>query len=158
MVLPRPTVQFNPSGTAVVNLPTWLWIDPGTWHPRTVTASVGSVSATAHGKPPVIAWLVWHAAGTVVNGRPVTYIASTRNGTIGLMWMDPSLLSFRFVPGSSYPERGPILPQDRLVSSWEPRMAAAFNGAFKLSDQDGGYFYARARAYYRAGAIPLHAA
>jgi len=92
--------------------------------------------------PPKIAGLVWKAAGTVIKGRPATYIASTRNGTVALLWMDPSLLSFRFVPGRSYPERGPILPQDRLVSSWAPHMAAAFNGAFKLSDNDGGYFYA----------------
>ena len=56
MVLPRPTVQFNPFGTAVVNLPTWLWIGPGTWHSRTVTASVGSVSATAVAVPDMVTW------------------------------------------------------------------------------------------------------
>jgi hypothetical protein len=106
------------------------------------TAQTTTVPAGTRGGPPAVAGLVWHAAGSVVNGRHATYLASTRHGTIGLMWMDPSVISFRYVPGSSYPEHGPILPQDRLVSSWEPTMVAAFNGAFKLSDGDGGYYYA----------------
>jgi len=107
--------------------------------PPTVSASTQPLAS--HG-PPKVAGLSWRGLGTVIHGRYVTYVATTRHGSIGLMWMDPSLLKFRFVPGSAYPERSPILPQDRQVSSWAPQMAAAFNGAFKLTDQDGGYYYA----------------
>ena len=106
------------------------------------TSRVTTAPVSGRGGPPAIKGLVWRPAGSVVNGRHATYLASTRNGTVALMWMDPSVISFRYVPGYAYPERGPILPQDRLASSWEPTMLAAFNGAFKLSDGDGGYYYA----------------
>ncbi len=54
--LPAPTPHFNPSASSVVNLPTWLWIDPSVWHPYAVTASVGAVSATAVATPVAVRW------------------------------------------------------------------------------------------------------
>ena len=101
----------------------------------------GSAS-TAHLAPPAVPGLTWHSEGTVVRGQPTTFVATTRLGSVALMWMDPALLSFRFIPGSKWPERSPILPADRRPLTWVPRMAAAFNGAFKLRDNAGGYFYA----------------
>ena len=77
MVLPRPTLQFNPSGTAVVNLPTWLWIGPGLWHAFTVTASVGPVSATAVAVPETVTWTMGDG-GTVVCSGPGTPYDTTR--------------------------------------------------------------------------------
>jgi hypothetical protein len=56
MVLPRPRLEFNPSGPAIVNLPTWLWIGDGVWHPFAVTASIGTVSATAVAVPEAVTW------------------------------------------------------------------------------------------------------
>jgi hypothetical protein len=92
--------------------------------------------------PPAVNGLSWRAAGTVVAGRPATYLAMTRSGSIALLWMDPSALSFRFIPGTQFPEGGPLLPADRQSATWVPRLAAAFNGAFKLRDHVGGYYYA----------------
>jgi hypothetical protein len=54
--LPVPLLHFNPSGPSVVNLPTWLWIDPSVWHRYSVTASVGTVSATAVATPESVTW------------------------------------------------------------------------------------------------------
>jgi hypothetical protein len=54
--LPSPTIRSNPSGSSIVNLPTWLWIDPAIWHPYSVTASAGSVSATAVATPTTVTW------------------------------------------------------------------------------------------------------
>jgi hypothetical protein len=54
--LPPLTGHFDPSGPAVVNLPTWLWIDADIWHSYSVTASVGSVSATAVATPSSVTW------------------------------------------------------------------------------------------------------
>jgi hypothetical protein len=85
---------------------------------------------------------MWQPAGTMVAGHPATYVATTDSGAVALLWMNPRLLSFRFIPGTQYPERGPVLPADRTPSTWVPRLAAAFNGAFKLHDKVGGYFYA----------------
>lgn len=54
--LPVPSLYFNPSGPSVVNLPTWLWIDPSVWRQYSVTASVGTVSATAVATPESVTW------------------------------------------------------------------------------------------------------
>jgi hypothetical protein len=54
--LPLPTSHLNPVGFSVVNLATWMWIDPGLWHSYSVTASVGSVSATAVATPVAVVW------------------------------------------------------------------------------------------------------
>jgi hypothetical protein len=54
--LPRPSPRFNPAGTAVVNLPTWLWVAPGLWHAYAVSASAGSVTATATATPVSVTW------------------------------------------------------------------------------------------------------
>jgi hypothetical protein len=56
LALPSPSGHFNPAAASVVNLPTWLWIDAGIWHSYSVTASVGSVSATAVASPLSVTW------------------------------------------------------------------------------------------------------
>jgi hypothetical protein len=54
--LPSPTIEFNPPTNAVVNLPTWLWVDAGLWHPYVVSATVGAVTATATATPTSVTW------------------------------------------------------------------------------------------------------
>ncbi len=100
-------------------------------------AAVGSVLL-----PPEAAGIVWRAEGSDVLGRPATYVAQADAGSIGLLWIDPSSVSFRLVPGLKVPEGGPALPADNRPSTWLPRMVAAFNGGFMLKDKVGGYFYA----------------
>jgi hypothetical protein len=56
--LPSPTAHFDPAGFSVVNLTTWLWIDGGIWHPYAVTATVGTVSATAVATPESVTWVM----------------------------------------------------------------------------------------------------
>lgn len=72
---------------------------------------------------------------------PALAVTTVDHGDVTLMWMDPSLLTFRYVPGSRWPENGPVGPADTRPSTWTARMVAAFNGAFKLSDHVGGYYY-----------------
>ena len=92
--------------------------------------------------PPVVPGLSWRAEGTVVHGRPATYVAAADGGAIGLLWIDPQLVSFRLVPGYKVPEAGPVLPMDNRPQTWVPHMVAAFNGGFLLQDHVGGYVYA----------------
>ncbi len=56
MELPRPLIATDPGGASVVNLATWLWIDPSSWHGYQVTASAGPVSATASALPVSVTW------------------------------------------------------------------------------------------------------
>lgn len=56
IVLPKPTIGFDPSPFSVVNIVTWLWIDPALWRERSATASILGVSATAVARPVSVTW------------------------------------------------------------------------------------------------------
>ncbi len=71
--LPTPISSFNPPGTSIVNLPTWLWINPSVWHPYRVTATVGGVSATAVAMPTVVVWSTGDGFATTCAGPGVPY-------------------------------------------------------------------------------------
>ena len=66
--LPTPSPQFDPPGASVVNLATWLWIPAATWHPYTVTASAGPVSATAVATPEWVSWSMGDGGSLVCQG------------------------------------------------------------------------------------------
>ncbi len=78
MTLPRPTIFTSPShlgsmpGT-VVNLATWLWIDPSLWHAESVTASAGGVSATATAVPVALSFGTGDGGGLTCFGPGVAY-------------------------------------------------------------------------------------
>jgi hypothetical protein len=71
--LPAPSLHFNPSTTSVVNLATWLWIGAGLWHAYVVTASVGSVSATAVATPISVAWSMGDGGEVTCDGPGQTF-------------------------------------------------------------------------------------
>ncbi len=75
--LPPPSGHFNPSNASTVNLPTWLWIDSGIWHPVSVTASAGTVSATAVANPVSVEWSMGDGAVVACRG-PGTAFDSAR--------------------------------------------------------------------------------
>jgi hypothetical protein len=82
--LPTPAVHFDPAGQSVVNLPTWLWIDRGIWHPASVTASVGPVSATAVATPVSVTWTMGDGGSTTCDGPGTPYdpeLASSSQST-----------------------------------------------------------------------------
>ncbi|MFC5107569.1 hypothetical protein [Kibdelosporangium philippinense] len=64
--LPSPTIAASPSGTHLVNLPTWLWLTGG-WAPSSATASVPGVSVTATATPKSVSWSM--GDGTTVSCR-----------------------------------------------------------------------------------------
>jgi len=49
-------IQVNPVEFSVVNLPTWLAIDPDMWHVNQATATIGGVTATALATPESVTW------------------------------------------------------------------------------------------------------
>ena len=73
MVLPRPALGLDPSGTSVVNLATWLWIDPDIWHAESVTATAGPVAATAVARPVDVRWTTGDGGQTVCPGPGTAY-------------------------------------------------------------------------------------
>lgn len=72
--LPRPVLHMDPSGTSVVDLATWLWIDPSLWHNESVTASAGGVSATAVARPVDVRWSTGDGGEVVCQGPGAAYV------------------------------------------------------------------------------------
>lgn len=72
--LPRPTLHIDPSGTSVVDLATWLWIDPGLWRDVSVTAAAGSVSATAVARPVAVRWTTGDGGQVACEGPGTAYL------------------------------------------------------------------------------------
>ena len=65
--LPPVVVQVNPAGTALVNVPTWLFLGGG-WQPQSATASVPGVSVTATAAPTVAVWDLGDGATVTCRG------------------------------------------------------------------------------------------
>ncbi|MEU8075951.1 hypothetical protein AB0B31_10915 [Catellatospora citrea] len=59
---PRPPVQ------ALVGVPTWLWVEPVTWQPRSATASAGGLSITATATPVRVTWLPGDGTRLICDG------------------------------------------------------------------------------------------
>jgi hypothetical protein len=72
--LPAPTVSTAPSGgKAIVNLESWLWIDPAQWQPITATAAVDGITATATATPVSVVWDMGDGNQVTCNGPGVAY-------------------------------------------------------------------------------------
>lgn len=71
--LPDPTLRLDPSGTSVVGLATWLWIDGAIWHDESVTATAGPVSATAVARPVAVRWTTGDGSVVVCRGPGTPY-------------------------------------------------------------------------------------
>ncbi len=73
LTLPSPVVNLNPSAFSVVNLSSWLWVDPQTWHSFRATASAGGVSATAIATPDTVSWSMGDGHTVVCDGPGTPY-------------------------------------------------------------------------------------
>jgi hypothetical protein len=73
IVLPSPSIELNPTGFSVVNLSTWLAVDPVAWHPYQATATVGRVSATATATPATVTWSMGDGAVVECSGPGAQY-------------------------------------------------------------------------------------
>lgn len=73
--LPLPIIHTNPPASVdqVVNVPTWLWVDPATWGVRTATASVPNESATVTATPVSVTWTMGDGSRVVCRGPGTPY-------------------------------------------------------------------------------------
>jgi hypothetical protein len=58
LALPVPVIEMAPPADReqLVNVATWLWIDPVAWRGMSAAASAGPVTATAHATPAEVLW------------------------------------------------------------------------------------------------------
>lgn len=66
--LPVPKVKANPTGDQLVSLPTWLWLDRGSWGPVSATAAVPGASVTAVATPTSVTWAMGDGDSVTCNG------------------------------------------------------------------------------------------
>jgi hypothetical protein len=75
--LAAPTVSTAPSGgKAIVNLESWLWIDPADWQPITATAAVDGITAIATATPVSVVWDMGDGNQVTCDGPGVAYNTS----------------------------------------------------------------------------------
>ena len=89
---------------------------------------------------------VWQPVASRVDGLPAVYVTRVRVDDVhtgyyaSVMWIDTLLTSAMLVPG--YREPGGPNPSDgALPKEYWPDVLANFNGAFRLDDSQGGYYY-----------------
>lgn len=72
LVLPKPAARRNPAGPALVNLATWLWLDPAGWRPLTQRTQAGPVWAQVTATPTSTTWDPGDGSAPVVCDGPGT--------------------------------------------------------------------------------------
>lgn len=68
---PKPVPHFSPNNMAIVNSPTWLWVEG--WGPQSATAAVDGVAATATVTPTRVTWDMGDGNTVVCNGPGTAY-------------------------------------------------------------------------------------
>jgi hypothetical protein len=73
IVLPAPSLTINPASFSVVNLSTWLAVNPSIWHRYEATATADGVSATAVATPQMVTWNMGDGDVVVCDGPGTAY-------------------------------------------------------------------------------------
>ncbi len=136
-------------GSVAGGLPT-LGTDPTVQGSTSAAPQVGPATTAA---PEALAPLVstplagegvWHNLYSV-NGLPAARVALLRPDSlhtsyyVQVVWMDPTLVSFRLHPGYKVP--GPALTPDNQITPGEmDSVLATFNSGFQMFDARGGYW------------------
>jgi hypothetical protein len=104
IVLPSPVIRTDPAAASVVNIQTWLWIDPSVWHPRKATASLAGISATATATPLSVDFSMGDGSHLVCGGHGTPYNTSVPTG---LQHTSCSHVYTRSSAGRSSPDGNP---------------------------------------------------
>ncbi|MBM3660082.1 MAG: hypothetical protein FJW95_11365 [Actinobacteria bacterium] len=87
---------------------------------------------------------VWVPSGRLVDGQPAIYTTWVRPDSVRtsyivtLMWMDPKLLKFTYVPGTKQPGGGPNPWGSMIPVEERGSLVAAFNSGFQMVHARGG--------------------
>jgi hypothetical protein len=80
--LAAPLIHLSPTDQQLVNLPTWLWLDPQTWITQSASATVPGISVTATATPTSVSWSMGDGSAVTCTG-PGTAYAPSANPTSG---------------------------------------------------------------------------
>lgn len=81
LTLPKPVIRMSPHEDVaqVVGVPTWMWVEHGTWRPVAETAEVPGLKVTATARPVKAVWSMGEG-GTVMCAGPGTAYSETYRG------------------------------------------------------------------------------
>ena len=79
--LPGLRIAMSPVGTQLVAVPTWLWIEQGSWRPRSATAQVPGLSVTATATPSQVVWRTGDGATLTCTGPGTAWTEGTDPAT-----------------------------------------------------------------------------
>ncbi|MFF5010553.1 hypothetical protein ACFY3G_48135 [Streptomyces phaeochromogenes] len=76
--LPRPVIRTSPDEdfVQVVHVPTWIWVERGTWGPVSVSAAVKGVKVTATARPQKAVWSMGEGGAVVCRGPGTPYLST----------------------------------------------------------------------------------
>ncbi|MGW3425973.1 hypothetical protein [Streptomyces phaeochromogenes] len=76
--LPKPVIRTSPDEdfVQVVNVPTWIWVERGTWEPVSVSAAVKGVKVTATARPRKAVWSMGEGGSVVCRGPGTPYMST----------------------------------------------------------------------------------
>jgi hypothetical protein len=112
--LPAPVIRLNPvvklgsddRPAQVVYVPTWLWVDSGSWGTRSASASAGGLTVTATAKPTSVSWSMGDGRTVTCNGPGTAWTSGTdpskASPTCGHTYTTPA------APGGAYTVRATV--------------------------------------------------
>ena len=74
----------------LVNVATWLWVNPAAWRPVTATATAGPVTTTAVAAPTKVVWTMGDGSTVTCNGPGTPYDPSTPDATTDCSYTWPA--------------------------------------------------------------------
>ena len=83
LALPTPTIEMAPPAgrDQLVNVATWLWVDPAAWRGMSASASAGPVTTTATATPAEVLWQMGDGRSVTCLGPGTAYDPSQPNAT-----------------------------------------------------------------------------
>jgi hypothetical protein len=114
-------------------------------HARTVLALGPPKRLSSPAGKPLHGEGVWRVLATV-RGRPAIYGTYLRPDSVhtsyvsGIVSMDPQLVKFQLRPGSEDPGPGDWHASSTIAPKDRRGLVATFNGGFKISTSDGGFY------------------
>ncbi len=76
LLYPRPRTAPPRTATQVVGIRTWMWVDPGDWHPISATAAIPGLAATVTATPTRTIWDMGDGTTVTCEGPGTMYDAS----------------------------------------------------------------------------------
>ena len=73
--LPAPDIRLSPPPPKdqLVNLATWMWVEPGTWGARSTSVSVPGVTVSVSAQPQRVVWTMGNGDSLACNGPGTPY-------------------------------------------------------------------------------------